>query len=151
VEASFLAGNLPERQRRYASENTLAAAQTRLADVEARHRLSCLLGALLRLQEAVSAQNFGEAAGMSSRFFDDVRAEANRPATGTPAALESVLKRRDEVGSALVRSDAAVSAVFHQIDPAHTGIRRAIGTDAAMKWLASLALLMRCHDARTPA
>lgn len=104
VGAAFLAGYWPEHQRRVVFEGQAATLRAQLADAEARVRMARLLGEVLRVTEAVTALNYGEARELSSTFFDGVRAEAARtPVPSFKTALESILQRRDGVTAALSR------------------------------------------------
>ena len=106
VGAAFLAGYWPEHQRRVASEGQAATLGAQLAEAEARVRMARLLGEVLRVTEAVTALNYGQARELSSTFFDGVRAEAARtPVPSFKTALEGILQRRDGVTAALSRGD----------------------------------------------
>jgi hypothetical protein len=51
-------------------------------------------------------QNYGQARELSSRFFDDARAEATRtPEPSFKRALESALELRDAATAALAKAD----------------------------------------------
>ena len=103
---AYLAGYWPEHQRRQALEGQVASLQVQLAEAQARVRLGGLLGQLLAAEDAVSAQNYGQAQALSSQFFDAVRAEATRTAAGAfKDALEKVVPMRDPVTASLTRGD----------------------------------------------
>ncbi len=123
--AAFLAGYWPQARQRRAVERELAALNDRVADAEARERLGRLLGDLLYLTETVAAMNYGEAQPLSTRFFDDVSAEAAR--TSAPdfkAALEEVARQRDSVTAALARGD---PAALESLRAAQLALRAALG------------------------
>lgn len=125
VAGAFVYGRWPERQRRIALEGERQALQRQLDEAQARVRLCSLLGQLQSLMQAVSAQNYGQARELSSRFFDDARAEADR--TSEPAfarALAAVLGRRDAVTAALARADPEAIEPLRQVE-AH--LERALG------------------------
>jgi hypothetical protein len=106
VAGAFVYGRWPERQRRIALEGERQALRHQLDEAQARVRLCSLLGQLQSLMQAVSAQNYGQARELSSRFFDDARAEADR--TSEPAfarSLEAALELRDAVTAALAQAD----------------------------------------------
>ena len=63
---AFLAGYWPEHQQRQALEAQVSNLQVQLGDAQARVRLGGLLGQLLAAEDAVSAQNYGEAQALSS-------------------------------------------------------------------------------------
>ena len=84
----------------------------------ARVRLAGVLGALLQLSDAVNASNYGDAAALSSAFFDLVGQEAAvADRAETKQVLEEILQGRDQLTAALVRADPAVvnSVWQHQL------------------------------------
>lgn len=95
---AYLVGYWPEHQRRQALEGQVTSLQEELAEAQARVRLGGPLGQLLAAEDAVSAQNYGQAQALSSKFFDAVRADATRTAAGSVKdALEKVVRMRDPV------------------------------------------------------
>jgi len=103
---AFLVGYWPEHQRRQALEAQASSLQVQLADAQARVRLGGLLGQLLAAEDAVSAQNYGQAQALASAFFDATRAEAAQTAAGSSRdALEKVVQMRDAVTESLTRGD----------------------------------------------
>lgn len=122
---AYAAGYWPEHQRRVALEREVDAFQQRLAESDARVRLAGLLGQLLHVTEEVAGMNYGQAQILSSRFFDDVRAESDRAAdAGVRTVLQSILQNRDAVTSALARADATVLDTLRH---AQTQLRAALG------------------------
>jgi hypothetical protein len=123
--AAFIAGYWPEARQRRGLERERAILTERVADLEARVRVARLLGDLLYLAEMVAAMNYGEAQTLSTRFFDDVSAEAARTPVGDfKAALEQVARQRDLVTAALARGDPAAR---DSLDVAQLALRRALG------------------------
>lgn len=117
VAGAFVYGRWPERQRRIALEGERQALQRQLDEAQARVRLCSLLGQLQSLMQAVSAQNYGQARELSSRFFDDARAEADRtPEPAFARALEAALGRRDAVTAALARADPEAIEPLRQVE-----------------------------------
>ena len=103
---AYLAGYWPEHQRLRALDGQVTSLQVQLAEAQARVRLGDLLGQLLAAKDAVSAQNYGQAQALSSQFFDAVRAEATRTATGPfRDVLEKVGRLRDTLTASLTRGD----------------------------------------------
>ena len=103
---AFVAGYWPEHQQRQALEAQVSSLQAQLRDAQARVRLGGLLGQLLAAEDAVSAQNYGEAQALSSELFDAARAEADRTAAGSSNdALEKIIQMRDAVTESLTRGD----------------------------------------------
>jgi type II secretory pathway pseudopilin PulG len=125
VGGAFLYGRWPERQRRLALEGEKQALQRQLDEAQARVRLCSLLGQLQSLMRAVSAQNYGQARELSSRFFDDARSEATRtPEPAFARALEAALGLRDAVTGALAQADPGAIEPLQRVE-AH--LERALG------------------------
>src|SRR5689334_2111657 len=102
IVLAFVAGFWPQHTRLMEARSQLSAVQAQLAAAEDRVRLGDVLGQLLRLSDAVDAKNYGEAAMLSSAFFDSVRAEASK--NGRPdakRALNDILGTRDQVTTAI--------------------------------------------------
>jgi type II secretory pathway pseudopilin PulG len=122
---AYLVGYWPEHQRRQALEGQVTSLRAELAEAQARVRLGGLLGQLLAAEDAVSAQNYGQAQALSSKFFDAVRAEATRPAAGSfNDALEKVVRMRDPVTASLTRGDPQALTL---LGDAETLVRNALG------------------------
>ena len=122
---AFLAGYWPERQRRQALEGQLTSLRADLAEAQARVRLGGLLGQILAAEDAVSAQNYGEAQALSSKFFDAVRTESTRTAAGSfKDGLENVIRMRDPVTASLTRGDPQALTLLRD---AETLVRNALG------------------------
>ena len=122
---AYLVGYWPEHQGRNALEGQVASLQVELAEAQARVRLGGLLGQLLAAEDAVSAQNYGQAQALSSKFFDAVRAEATRTAASSfKVALERVAQMRDSVTASLTRGE---PQALTQLRDAETLVRDALG------------------------
>jgi hypothetical protein len=114
---AFLVGYWPEHQRRQALEAQVSSLQVQLADAQAQVRLGGLLGQLLAAEDAVSAQNYGQAQALSSKLFDAARAEAARTAAGSSNdALEKVIQMRDAVTESLTRGDPEALALLRDAE-----------------------------------
>ena len=123
VAAVYAAGYWPEHGRRTRAEAVTRELQARLDRASAQVRLGEVLGQVLRVCDAVAAGNFGEAAVLSSAYFDRVRQEtASQP--DAKQTLERILQDRDQVTAALARTDAAVSA---QLRRQVLELRKALG------------------------
>jgi hypothetical protein len=124
VAAAYLMGYWPERAKRVALEGEVATLRGQLDEAGARVRMGRLLGDLLVVIEATSALNYGQAQGLSSKFFDTARLEADRtPVPSFKMALEGILQTRDGVTAALTRGDAAA---METLRGAERQLRRAL-------------------------
>lgn len=122
---AYLVGYWPGHQRRQALEGQVTSLQAELAEAQARVRLGGLLGQLLATEDAVSAQNYGQAQALSSKFFDAVRTEATGTAAGSVKdALEKVARMRDPVTASLTRGDPQALTLLRD---AETLVRNALG------------------------
>jgi len=122
---AYLVGYWPEHQRRQALEGQVTSLQVQLAEAQARVRLGDLLGQLLAAEDAVSAQNYGQAQALSSTFFDTVRTETTRTAAGPfKDALQKVIPLRDPVTASLTRGDPQALTLLQD---AETQVRNALG------------------------
>ncbi|MBI2840312.1 MAG: hypothetical protein HYX75_18505 [Acidobacteria bacterium] len=117
VGLAFLAGYLPERQRRLVLERQLASLRTDLAEAQIQVLLAGLLSQLLAVEDAVSSQNYGEAQTLSSKLFDDVRAEAaGIPDPSSKDTLEKVIRMRDRITASLTRGDPQIQALLREAE-----------------------------------
>lgn len=126
--AAYVAGYWPQRERMSALETEKASLQQRADAAEGKVRAGQLLGELLALKETVQEMNYGQARGLSSPFFEHVRAEAGRTTDGgIKQALESIQTLRDPVTIALTQGDPA--ALSH-LREAERRLRVALGYPA---------------------
>jgi hypothetical protein len=124
LAGTFLLGYWPQRSRAVAAEIEVARLAGALAAAQEENRLGTILGHSLRLSDAIDARNFGDAATMSSAFFDAVQAEASRTTRpDAKQALAQILLTRDQVTSTIARTDPAVSETLRQHELA---LRRAL-------------------------
>jgi len=72
----------PQHRRLAESQGQVRSLQERLTSAESRVRLGEILGQLLQLSDAVRAKNFGQAATLSSAFFDPVKGGCSRQPAG---------------------------------------------------------------------
>jgi hypothetical protein len=129
IGGAYFSGFWPEHQRLTEAQARVQTLEQRLAETEARIRLGEILGQLLALSDAVAAQNFGDASGKASSYFDRVAIEAQ--AAGNPnvrAVLEEIRDTRDTVTAGLARAEPAVmDTLRHQ----QLALRRALGYDVS--------------------
>jgi hypothetical protein len=122
---AYLVGYWPEHRRRQALDGQVTSLQAQLEEAQARVRLGGLLGQLLATEDAVSAQDYGQAQGLSSQFFDAVQAEATRtPAGRIKDALEKILGMRDPVTASLTRGEPQALTLLRD---AESLVRSALG------------------------
>jgi hypothetical protein len=125
IAAAYVAGFWPQRERISALQAENVTLRQRVDAAEARVRAGVLLGELLAFKEVVQEMNYGQARGMSSPFFDHIRAEAGRTTdAGLKPALESINALRDPVTVALTQGDA--SALAH-LRESERRLRQALG------------------------
>lgn len=110
LSAAYVAGYWYQFQRsREAQENLTAdlkAASLQLAGAESRIRLCKLQNDLIALAYKTADKNYGDALSVSSRFFDQVLAEATRTENQKwKSSLESILQKRDAVTAALAKGE----------------------------------------------
>jgi len=109
VAGAYVAGYLPEHRRLVESRLELGAAESQLANAQARLRLYTLQSRLARMIETVRERNYGDAAKLSTEFFDGVRAETNQGQDAKVSSdLEAVLAIRDSVTMRLAVGDASI-------------------------------------------
>lgn len=128
LAVAYGAGYWSEHKRAAALEAEKAPLQQQLQAAESKVRAAQLLGELLTLKETVQDMNYGQARGLSSPFFDQVRAELAR--TSDPAvkqALEAIQVLRDPVTIALTQGD---SAALGHLRDAERRLRAALGYPA---------------------
>ena len=125
VALAYAAGFWPEHRRVVAGQGQIQSLQDRVAAAEDRLRIADLLGQSLRLSEVAVAKNYGEAAALSSSFFDAVSSEAAR--SGQPAvkqALERILGTRDQITTAIAQTDPSLSDLLREHERT---LRQALG------------------------
>lgn len=125
VVIAYVAGYWPQHRRLTDAQTQLQETQNRLAVAEDHIRLGEVLGHFFRLSDAVAAKNFGEAASLSSVFFDSVRLEASRAdKADVRATLQGILTTRDRVTAAIAGTDPSLSTVLKEQERA---LRLALG------------------------
>ena len=108
LAAAYIAGYWPQHRKFRESEDKLNSASARLADAESRIRLCTLQNRLIALVRKTAEKNYGEAQALSTRFFDEVLAEARQTADQkSKSSLESILQQRDAVTAALAKGDSS--------------------------------------------
>ncbi len=128
IVLAFLVGFWPQYRQLTASRETAGTLQTQLDAAEARLRLGDVLGHLLRLSDAVHMKNYGEAATLSSIYFDAVRQEASRASSDNSAVLRSILGSRDQVTTAIAATETGLDVTLREQE---RQLRRALGYPTA--------------------
>jgi hypothetical protein len=125
VGLAYIGGYWPEHRRAVDAQAALDALRPQLAEAQARVRLAEVLGQQLRLGDAIAVRNFGEASTLSSAFFDRVQQEmAQATVPDVRDALAQVQQTRDQVTTAIARTDPTVADVLRQ---QQMTLRRALG------------------------
>ncbi len=124
IAAAYFAGFWPERQRVNDAEARVQALEGRAEAAEANVRLAQILGQLLRVQDALEARNFGDAALQASLYFDRVGEEIPRAVEPVAQTLTGIQRTRDLVTAALARTEPGVADVLKEQQVA---LRRALG------------------------
>jgi type II secretory pathway pseudopilin PulG len=113
--AAYVGGYWPQRQKLQEAEKSNAQASQQLASAQTVVYVTRLENDLVSLVDQTQNQNYGEAQKLSSRFFDDLRAELDRsPSAPYRQTLETIFARRDAVTSGLTRADAATIGPLRQ-------------------------------------
>jgi hypothetical protein len=122
---AYLAGYWPEHSQLKTARTTLDELQPQLANAEVQVRLGQVLGQQMRLADAITVRNFGEATDLSTAFFDRVQQEAARTTNADARqALDTILQTRDQVTTAIARTDLSVGETLRQQEIV---LRRALG------------------------
>lgn len=124
IVVAFVAGFWPQHRQLTTSQATVATLQAQLGAAEARLRLAAVLGQLLRVQDAVRSKNYGDAANLSSAYFDAVRQETARADAETRGVLDGLLKSRDQVTTSIASTDAGLDVTLRLHE---RQLRRALG------------------------
>ena len=116
VVLAFIAGYWPQHTRLLETQAQLAETSGQLVNAESTNRLCQLQDELLALVQVTGEKNYADATALSTKFFDEVRAEAGRTTEpGLKSALESVLDQRDAVTAALAQGNPAAHDLLVQL------------------------------------
>jgi replicative DNA helicase len=115
LAGAYVGGYWPQRQKLQEAQKNSAQAAQQLSSAQAAVHITRLENDLVALVDQTQNQNYGEAQKLSSRFFDDLRAELDRaPSAPYHSTLETIFSRRDAVTSGLTRADAAIIGPLRQ-------------------------------------
>lgn len=113
---SFGGGFWWEYDRTAGVRGQLNATTAELTNAQNTLSLCRLQDQLLSLLEETGNQNYGDAAGLSTKFFDNVSEDiprATEPAV--KSAMQSILAQRDQVTGELAKGDPAAHDMFVQM------------------------------------
>jgi hypothetical protein len=113
---SFGGGFWWEHGKMEAVQNKLDVATAQLTASESAVRLCRLQDQLLILVQTTGAKNYGDAATLSTKFFNalsDEVARATQP--NIKSAMQSILAQRDQVTAELAKGDPASHDLFVQM------------------------------------
>jgi hypothetical protein len=117
-------GFWPQYQKARESRRQVAQMTTELAGSQSRIRLYQLQTSLIAVVRQANQKNYGQASTLSTKFFDEARAEAQRQSDPkVKAGLESILQQRDAVTAALAKGDPSALGL---LDPLETTMFRIV-------------------------
>jgi hypothetical protein len=113
---AFLGGYWPQHSKLEEAEGRLAVSSAQLSNAESTVRLCQLQDQLLTLVQESANKNYGDAATLSTKFFNDLRAELMRTIQpDVKSALQSVLDQRDAITAGLAKGDPMVHDLLVQL------------------------------------
>lgn len=116
---SFGGGFWWEYSRTTDVRNQLHSANSELTRAQYTVRLCHLQDQLLSLVQDTANRNYGDAASLSTRFFNDVGDEISRTTQpNLKSALLSILSQRDQVTAELAKGDPAAHDLFVEMSQA---------------------------------
>lgn len=117
IAAAYLFGFWPQYQKAQRAEKQLEAVTSALASARAQVRLCRLQQNLLGMVSQTSQKNYGLASTLSSKFFNAVRDELPRQTDPkVTMALQSILRQRDPVTSALAKGDPSAVGLLQPME-----------------------------------
>lgn len=106
IVAAYVFGFWPQYQDARQARTELRSVTQQLNQARAQLGLCVVQQRLLALVQQASAKNYGDAATLSTQFFNQVSEESQRQTNpGVKAKLSSILKQRDAVTSELAKAD----------------------------------------------
>lgn len=119
LAVAYLAGYWPQHRNFREAQGKFNAVSARLADAESRIRLCKLQNDLIALVRKTAEKNYGEAQAFSTKFFDQVVAEARQTENQKlKSSLESILQSRDAVTAALAKGDSSARDLLLPLEKA---------------------------------
>jgi hypothetical protein len=113
---SFGGGYWLEHEKFEEAQAQVITTAAQLTDAQNTLRFCRLQGQLLTLVDDTGNKNYGDAAVLSTKFFDDLRDDASITAPpNVKSALQSMLGQRDAVTADLAKGDPAVHDLLVQM------------------------------------
>lgn len=126
---SFGGGFWWEHGKMEAVQNKLDTATAQLTASESAVRLCRLQDQLLTLVQTTGAKNYGDAATLSTKFFNALGNEVARATQpNIKSAMQSILAQRDQVTAELAKGDPASHDMFVQMSAT---FRQVLGNNGA--------------------
>lgn len=117
IVAAYVFGFWPQYQDARQARTELQSVTQQLNQARAKLGLCALQQPLLALIKQASAKNYGDAATLSTQFFNQVNEQTQQQTDpGVKAKLSSILKQRDVVTSDLAKADPASVTVLNGIE-----------------------------------
>ncbi|MGH9739913.1 MAG: hypothetical protein ACRD4X_15195 [Candidatus Acidiferrales bacterium] len=111
-----------------AVQNKLDAANAQLTQANATDRVYGLQNQLLTLVDDTANKNYGDAATVSTKFFNDLNGDISQEnEAGVKSAMQAILAQRDQVTGELAKGDPASHDMFVQM---LAELHRAVGSAA---------------------
>jgi hypothetical protein len=127
---SFGGGFWWEHQRMESVQHRLDAASAQLAQADEIVRLCRLQDQLLTLVDDTASKNYGDAANVSTQFFNQLSDEVSiENRADVKSAMQSILAQRDQVTAELAKGDSSAHDMFMQMsDTLHRAIQPVLAT-----------------------
>jgi hypothetical protein len=117
IGIAYLFGFWPQYQKAQESRRQLAQMNIEFTGLQAKVRLYQLQNSLIAVVRQTNQKNYGQASTLSTKFFDDARAEVERQSDSKiKAALESVLQQRDAITAALAKGDPSALGLLEPLE-----------------------------------
>jgi hypothetical protein len=116
IALSFGGGFWWEHGRMESVQHKLNAASAQLSQDDAVIRVCRLQDQLLTLVEDTANKNYGDAATVSTKFFNQLASEVSQETQpAVKSAMQSILAQRDQVTAELAKADPAAHDLFVQM------------------------------------
>jgi site-specific recombinase len=117
IGIAYVLGFWPQYQKAQESRRQVQQMTAELVGAQAQVRLYQLQNSLIAVVRQANQKNYGQASTLSTKFFDEARAEAERQSDPkVKAALQSILQQRDAVTAALAKGDPSALGLLEPLD-----------------------------------